>query len=105
MGKGMAQDYDRAINYYEFLSGQEYAPVQYQLGMMYLKGTGVEQDSIEAYKYFDLATQKGIFDARYQLALMHQDGTVVTQNLSIAKEFFETVCFFVTKMLVIGMKP
>lgn len=56
MGKGMAQDYDRAINYYEFLSGQEYAPVQYQLGMMYLKGTGVEQDSIEAYKYFDLAT-------------------------------------------------
>ena len=50
----MAQDYCRAVEYYEKAANQGYAEAQYNLATCYFEGLGVGQDYVEAYKWLCL---------------------------------------------------
>ena len=59
----MTKDYVEAAKWYQKAAEQNYAPAQYNLGVMYQNGGGVTQDVMEAFKWFSLAAAQGNADA------------------------------------------
>jgi uncharacterized protein len=57
-GRGVAQDYDRAVMWYARAAEQGDPPAQYLLGLMYDKGLGVPQDAVLAHKWLNLAAAR-----------------------------------------------
>ena len=58
-GRGVPQDYAKAMEWYTKAAAQGFAVAQYNLGLMYAKGNGVPQDYVQAHKWADLAASKG----------------------------------------------
>ena len=54
-GRGTAQDYTKAVNWWRRAAEQDFAEALNNLGMVYGNGDGVAQDHVEAHKWFDLA--------------------------------------------------
>ena len=57
-GRGTAQDYTKAVNWWRRAAEQDFAEALNNLGMMYGNGDGVRQDYVEAHKWFDLAASQ-----------------------------------------------
>jgi clan AA aspartic protease (TIGR02281 family) len=62
-GRGVAQDYAAAVNWYRNAADQGDAAAQYSLGLMYFNGQGVHQDYISMHMWFNLAAARGNKDA------------------------------------------
>ena len=60
-GKGVKQDYFKAVEWYQKAAEQGIAPAQFNLGVMYHNGKGVRQNYTKAKEYFGLAC-----DNKYQ---------------------------------------
>ena len=58
-GRGISQDYSKAVYWFQKASKQGDAKAQYSLGMMYISGKGVSKDFITAYAYLNLAVLNG----------------------------------------------
>ena len=54
-GKGVKQDYFKAVEWYQKAAEQGEVHAQYNLGNMYDNGQGVKQDYAKAKEYFGLA--------------------------------------------------
>ena len=54
-GRGVAQDYAAAFNWYRKAADQGSVGAQNNLGVMYEQGKGVVQDYVQAHKWFNLA--------------------------------------------------
>ena len=54
-GRGTAQDYTKAVNWWRRAAEQDFAEALNNLGMVYGNGDGVAQDYVQAHKWFDLA--------------------------------------------------
>lgn len=62
-------------------SNQDDAYSQYQLGLMYLKGTPeLKQNNEDAYFYFLLADEHGCPDAKAQITALNSKLSVASQN-------------------------
>ena len=57
-GRGTAQDYTKAVNWWRRAAEQDFAEALNNLGMMYGNGDGVAQDYVQAHKWFDLAASR-----------------------------------------------
>lgn len=73
-----------AIAEFEPLVADEYAPAQYQMGLVYLNGWGVKEDAVKATELFHLAASQNDVDALFTLSLMYTDGTGVKKDLKAA---------------------
>ena len=62
-GRGVTQDYARAIAWYKKAAEQGNASAQFNLGLMYAKGRGVPQDYVRAHMWWNLAAALGDEDA------------------------------------------
>jgi TPR repeat protein len=73
-GRGTAQDYAEAINWFRksALQGNPYA--QHNVGYMYEKGEGISQDYVEAVKWYRQAAESGNTRAQYTLGYMYEKG-------------------------------
>ncbi|HHF0499545.1 TPA: tetratricopeptide repeat protein, partial [Haemophilus influenzae] len=58
-GRGVKQDYFKAVNWYRKAAEQGHADAQLNLGYMYEKGRGVKQDDFEAVKWYRQAAEQG----------------------------------------------
>ncbi|MGR3218297.1 MAG: tetratricopeptide repeat protein, partial [Candidatus Anammoxibacter sp.] len=58
-GRGVAQDYKKAVYWYRKAAEQGDAMAQNSLGEMYESGLGVERNYVEAYKWILLAENNG----------------------------------------------
>jgi TPR repeat protein len=58
-GKGVAQDFVEAVNWYKLAAGQGDADAQNNLGAMYAKGIGVIQDYVKSHSWFNLSAVNG----------------------------------------------
>jgi TPR repeat protein len=58
-GRGVAQDYAAAVNWYRKAADQGHAGAQNNLGVMYMNGAGVAQDYVQALKWFNLGAANG----------------------------------------------
>src|SRR5262245_22095958 len=61
---------------------------QFQLGIIYAKGTGVPQNYPEAMKWFQKAALNGVADAQFNLGLMYARGLGTKQNYQEAAKWF-----------------
>ncbi len=57
-GRGTAQDYTKAVNWWRRAAEQGFTEALNNLGMAYGNGDGVEQDYVQAHKWFDLAASR-----------------------------------------------
>ena len=57
------KDYKTAYKLFLPLAEQGYAPAQFNLGVMYLRGLGVLQDYMSAHMWFNLSGSNGYKDA------------------------------------------
>lgn len=53
------QKYDEAIKLYTIAAKKNYAPAQYNLGVMMHQGIGIKRNVSEAYGWLNLATEQG----------------------------------------------
>ena len=62
-GRGVPQNYKKALTWYRKAAEQGDAPAQYYLGNMYAHGQGVPQDDKEAATWYRKAAEQGYADA------------------------------------------
>ena len=55
---GLGDHADAAVTWYRKAAEQDYAKVEYALGLTYSNGRGVPQDNIEAHMWLNLATSR-----------------------------------------------
>ena len=58
-GRGVRQDYVKALEWYTKAANQGDAQAQYNLGLMYYKGEGVRQNTATAKEWFGKACDNG----------------------------------------------
>ena len=61
MRQGISQDDKEAFRCFRLAAQQGFAPVQYNLGVMYTNGQGVPKDSVSAHMWFNVAASNGNF--------------------------------------------
>ncbi|MBE5838445.1 GH25 family lysozyme [Butyrivibrio sp.] len=92
-GAGVAQDYDKAREYYEKAYGLEIIEGAYFLGRLYLSGKGVSEDVDKARKYIEEAVNGGYERAYYELGAIHvhyaEKGIDAESNLNKGIDFLK----------------
>ncbi len=73
-GKLVAQNFGKAISWYQKAAAQGLAPAQYILGTFYEKGRGVAKDKTAARIWYERAAMKGNLKAIHNLAVVYADG-------------------------------
>ena len=66
-GKGAAQDYAQAAEWYRKAADQNHCLAQFNLGMMYAQGQGVARDAAQSLTWFGKAAQQGDAGAQFNL--------------------------------------
>jgi uncharacterized protein len=63
-GKGVAQDFSKAVHWYRRAAQQGDAPSQFNLGSMYAAGMGVMQDFVTAHMWYSISEANGEHSGR-----------------------------------------
>jgi TPR repeat protein len=79
-GKGTAQDFQEAVDWYTKSAKQGYIHAQYNLANLYLRGQGVTQNDKLAFSWFLKAAEQGDAPAQYNLGRMYLLGTGADKN-------------------------
>src|ERR1019366_7223794 len=87
-GKGVPQDYDQTVKWYQLAANQGYAMAQSNLGVAYAKGNGVPQDYAQAVKWYQLAANQRNATGQNDLGLMYASGQGVPQDYVLAYMWF-----------------
>ena len=66
-GKGAAQDYTQAADWYRKAAAQSHALAQFNLGTMYASGQGVAQDEAQSVMWFGKAARLGDAGAQFNV--------------------------------------
>lgn len=88
-GKGVPQNYEKAIEWYEKSAIQECAIAQLNLGMMYWQGNGVSKDEQKGTYWLQKAAEQGNAVAQSGLAAAYARGKGMPQDDKKAIEWFE----------------
>ena len=73
-GKGVTQEYARAVRWYRHAANQGFAEAQFNVGRMFAAGYGVDKNNLEAMSWFRRAAQQGYVKAKNVLDAMLTDG-------------------------------
>jgi uncharacterized protein len=73
-GKGVAQNYTKAVQWYRQAANQGFAEAQFNVGRMFAAGNGVDKNDLEAMSWFRRAAQQGYAKAKNELDAMIKDG-------------------------------
>jgi TPR repeat protein len=88
-GEGVAQDYDKAREWYEKAVAKGDTNAMINLGLLYNNGHGVAQDRDKAREWFEKAATKDNANAMVGLGLLFEEGLGVAQDYDKAREWFE----------------
>jgi TPR repeat protein len=89
-GRGVAQDYERALGYYRRIAAAGNAWAINQIGLFYLEGYGVHRDCQEARRWFQIASSKGLSEAAFNLGAQYESGCDDIPDFQKAKTAYET---------------
>lgn len=87
-GRGVAQDYAAAANWFRAAADQGHAGAQYLLGVAFATGRGTEQDRAQAAEWYTRAAEQGHARAQYQLGDAYSDGRGVAKDYAWAARWF-----------------
>jgi len=70
-GKGVSQDYARAVKFFHQAAGGEHEEAQYSLGHIYLNGEcGVDADGAEGLAWLTRSARQGYAKAQFALGMI-----------------------------------
>jgi hypothetical protein len=99
-GRGVTQDYGKAVEWYRHSAEQGYAPAERSLGIMYRGGYGgLPQDDAEAKKWYGKAAAQGDIVAKFALVL--EDSPVIASVRSLPQRDRDAIFFVVIALLII----
>ena len=75
VGKGVPNDYAKAVYLLRKAAEQGHAGAQYNLGMIYAKGEGVPEDYVRAYAWTSVAAAQGIENAQKNKGVIEKEMT------------------------------
>ena len=81
-------DFAAALATFRSLAEQGDPVAQYNLGIMYDRGTGVPENDAEALKWYRLAADQNYSSAELNLGLLHYEGRGVPRNLDEAVKWY-----------------
>lgn len=81
-------DYSNAIDCFRKGCGQNFAPSQWFLGIMYHNGFGVDKNFVEATKWYRKAAEQGLAMAQWHLGTMYEHGRGVSQSNAEAIKWY-----------------
>ena len=87
-GKGVPQDFAKALKWYHKAAAQGDADAQFNIGSMYDEGKGVQQAYVETVKWYRMAAEQGHVKAQYKLGRMYYEDRGVPQDYSEAAKWF-----------------
>ncbi|WP_347990344.1 tetratricopeptide repeat protein [Methylomonas sp. AM2-LC] len=87
-GQGIAQNYQKAVEWYRKAAEQGDANGQNSLGFVYTNGYGVTQDNQKAVEWFRKAAEQGNAKGQYNLGVMYTNGYGVTQDNQKALDWY-----------------
>jgi TPR repeat protein len=80
-GRGLPQDYQKAVHWYQRAAEQGFPKAMSNLGLMYSKGKGVPKDYAQAIHWYQEAAEEQLPEAQYNLGVMYKEGQGVPRNL------------------------
>lgn len=83
------KDYATALKEWQPIAQRGDANAQYNLGLMYAKGTGVAQDLKQAAQWYEKAAQQGVAAAQYNLGVMYANGQGVPKDMQKAADWYQ----------------
>jgi len=87
-GKGVPQNYDEAVKWYDRAARAGLMPAVFRLGTFYEKGLGVKRDTDIARRYYLQAAERGNAKAMHNLAVLDADGGGKGANYKSAAQWF-----------------
>ncbi len=87
-GKGIPQNYEKAVEWYTKAAKQGNAKAQCNLGYCYELGNGVLQSAEKAVEWYIKAAEQGHAIAQCNLGLCYKDGKGVSQSFAKAAKWF-----------------
>ena len=78
----------QALEIWRRLAEHGDAGAQYNVGVIYQRGTGVPQDPAEAARWFLMAAYQGQADAQFEVATMYETGNGLSQDLLEARRWY-----------------
>ena len=73
-GKGIAQNYQKAIKWYRLAALSGSVSAQNNLGNLYKNGQGTKPSFSEAFKWYKMAYDRGEVSSAYNIAQMYYSG-------------------------------
>lgn len=86
-GNGVAENDEKAFQWYAKSAAQDYAKAQYQVGKCYKEGEGTTKDRKKAVQYFTKAAQQENADAQYQLGKAYLKGKGIAADSKKARQW------------------
>ena len=87
-GRGVPQDYQKAVHWYQLAAEQGFAKAMSNLASMYSRGKGVPKDYAQAVHWYQEAAEEQLPEAQYNLGVMYKEGQGVPRDLVRAHMWF-----------------
>jgi TPR repeat protein len=91
-GVGVAEDFKKAIEYYQLAANQNIPNAYYNLGVCYEKGHGVAKDETKAIEFYHIAAKYNDSDALLALGVCHECGIGVKMDEKEAIRCYRLAC-------------
>lgn len=91
--QGIAQDYQKTIEWHQKAAYQGDAEAQAALGGLYYFGQGVAQDYQKAFEWHQKAAYQGLAAAQFNLGYMYYNGQGVEQDYQKAFEWYQKAAY------------
>jgi len=79
-GAGVAQDWEKAMSWFERAANRGIASAQWRLGLGYVRGIGLDRDNAKAVAWFKRAANQGHIGAQRALGDLYFTGVGVRQD-------------------------
>ncbi len=89
-GRGITQDLEQAMIWYQRSAAQAFGPAQYRLGSMYERGLGVKADMARARVWYQRAAEQGIVKAMHNLAVLTAGRDSAATDYEAAAKWFKS---------------
>ncbi len=89
-GRGVPQDLQQAVSWYQRAAAQGFAPAQYRLASMYERGLGVKVDLARARVWYQRAAEGGVVKAMHNMAVLSAGRDSSLTDYQAAAKWFAT---------------
>ena len=89
MGRGVSQDFSKALHWYKKSAGNGNTVAQYNLGVLFMDGRGTAVENKTAISWWQKAANQGLLQAQKNLGIAYWRGDGVSKDLIKARMWLD----------------